>query len=110
MLVGGLAVVARCAIMTSVIRSFRDKDTGLVWRRQHVRKWSPELQRSARRKLIQLNTAVNLRDLRMPPGNRLEALKHDRVGQYSIRINDQWRICFVWTAGGPAEVEIVDYH
>ncbi len=64
----------------------------------------------ALRKLRQVGSAESLDDLRVPPGNRLEALKGDRVGQYSIRINDQWRICFVWTDAGPEEVEIVDYH
>lgn len=62
------------------------------------------------RKLAMLNRAANLNDLRVPPGNRLEALKGDRIGQYSIRINDQFRVCFVWAADGPYEVEIVDYH
>jgi len=66
--------------------------------------------RSARRKLDALNTAANLADLRAPPGNRLEALKNDWAGQYSIRINRQYRVCFVWTGDGPAEVEITDYH
>jgi proteic killer suppression protein len=64
----------------------------------------------ARRKLDMLDAAVRLENLRSPPGNRLEALRHDRQGQWSIRINDQWRICFQWTAKGPADVEIVDYH
>jgi proteic killer suppression protein len=65
---------------------------------------------AAERKLTMLNAAVELRDLRSPPGNRLEALAGDRAGQHSIRINGQWRVCFVWTAEGPADVEIVDYH
>jgi toxin HigB-1 len=64
----------------------------------------------ARRKLLQLELAVRLGDLRVPPGNRLEALKGDRAGQYSIRVNDQWRVCFRWTEGGAEDVEIVDYH
>lgn len=64
----------------------------------------------ALRKLRQVGSAIALNDLRTPPGNRLEALKGDRVGQHSIRMNDQWRICFVWTDAGPEEVEIVDYH
>ncbi|GAA3311448.1 type II toxin-antitoxin system RelE/ParE family toxin [Arthrobacter ramosus] len=66
--------------------------------------------RSALRKLRQVGSAESIEDLRVPPGNRLEALKGDRAGQYSIRINDQWRICFRWTDAGPEEVEIVDYH
>ena len=70
----------------------------------------PRIHRVALRKLRQVGSAESLEDLRVPPGNRLEALKGDRVGQHSIRINDQWRICFVWTDAGPEEVEIVDYH
>ena len=70
----------------------------------------PRIERTALRKLRQLAAAVSLNDLRRPPGNRLEALKGDRTGQHSIRINDRWRICFVWTDAGPEEVEIVDYH
>jgi len=69
-----------------------------------------EIQRSALRKLRMLNRAITLEDLRIPPGNRLEALKGDREGQYSIRINDQWRICFLWQDGEVFQVEIVDYH
>jgi proteic killer suppression protein len=70
----------------------------------------PQIQRAALRKLRQVGSAVTLDDLRLPPGNRLERLKGDRSGQHSIRINDQWRICFTWTDAGPEEVEIVDYH
>jgi proteic killer suppression protein len=70
----------------------------------------PRIHAVALRKLRQVGSARSLDDLRVPPGNRLEALKGDRAGQYSIRINDQWRICFVWTDAGPEEVEIVDYH
>jgi proteic killer suppression protein len=69
-----------------------------------------DIQNVALRKLRLLNGALDLNDLRVPPGNRLEVLKSDRIGQHSIRVNDQWRICFVWTAGGPKDVEIVDYH
>lgn len=76
----------------------------------HVKRWSPEIQRAARRKLIQLNAAVTLTDLRVPPGNRLEVLKGDRQGQHSIRINDQWRVCSAWRGDGAEDVEIVDYH
>jgi len=74
------------------------------------RRLPPEIQQTARRKLRMLNNARSLMDLRVPPANRLEALKRDRKGQHAIRINDQWRICFVWTDAGPANVEIVDYH
>lgn len=93
-----------------MIQSFHDNDTENVWMRRHVKRWSPELQRAARRKLIQLNSAVTLNDLRVPPGHLLEALARDRSGQHSIRINDQWRVCFEWTPAGPERVEFVDYH
>nr|WP_241249441.1 type II toxin-antitoxin system RelE/ParE family toxin [Agrococcus sp. KRD186] len=81
-----------------------------MWRRERVRSIDPRIHRVALRKLRQVGSAESIEDLRVPPGNRLEALKGDRAGQHSIRINDQWRICFVWTAAGPEEVQIVDYH
>jgi proteic killer suppression protein len=93
-----------------VIRSFANADTERVWRRQRVRRFGPDLQRMANRKLLIIDAAETLNDLRVPPGNRLEQLRGDRAGQYSIRINDQWRICFRWTAAGAADVEIIDYH
>ncbi len=93
-----------------MIRSFGDKETERLWHRERVRSIDPRILRVALRKLRQVGSAEALEDLRVPPGNRLEALKGDRAGQYSIRINDQWRICFVWTDAGPEEVEIVDYH
>ena len=93
-----------------VIQSFRDTRTEKVWRRVRVTKFDPELQQRAYRKLLALHAADRVTDLRIPPGNRLEALKGDRTGQHSIRINQQWRICFTWTNHGPADVEIVDYH
>jgi toxin HigB-1 len=93
-----------------VIKSFRDRDTERLARREYVKRWSPELQRAALRKLRILDAAVNIEDLRVPPGIRLERLKGDRAGQFSIRINDQWRICFRWKAGDAYDVEIVDYH
>jgi proteic killer suppression protein len=93
-----------------VQRSFRDRDTERVWQRLAVRKLGPDVQRAALRKLVILDAAESLQDLRVPPGNRLEKLKGDRGGQHSIRINDQWRICFLWTTGGPEDVEITDYH
>ncbi len=93
-----------------VIESFKDSETERVWRRQHVRRFGAELQRIANRKLLMLDAAETLADLRVPPGNRLEALRGDRVGQHSIRVNDQWRICFTWTPAGAANVEITDYH
>ncbi|MCT2025877.1 type II toxin-antitoxin system RelE/ParE family toxin [Dermabacter hominis] len=95
-----------------MIRSFGDKATERLWRRERVRSIDPRIHRVALRKLRQVGSAESLEDLRVPPGNRLEAqaLKDDRAGQYSIRINDQWRICFVWSGAGPEEVQIVDYH
>jgi len=93
-----------------MIHSFANLNTERVWYRQHVRRFGPDLQRMANRKLLILDAAENLNELRVPPGNRLEQLTGDREGQHSIRINDQWRICFVWTPTGPVDVEIVDYH
>lgn len=93
-----------------VIRSYRNKDTQAVAERRRVRRLPEDIQRRAQRKLMILNNATNVNDLRVPPGNRLEALSGDRDGQHSVRINDQWRICFVWSDGNAYEVEIVDYH
>ena len=93
-----------------MIRGFADRETALVWSGRRSRKLPADIQSVALRKLRMLNQARVLADLRVPPGNRLEALKGDRRGRYSIRINDQWRICFVWSKGGPSGVEIVDYH
>ena len=94
----------------TMIQTFADPETELIWTGRRSRKLPPDIQTVALRKLRLPNQARVLGDLRVPPGNRLEALKADRSGQYSIRINNQWRICFVWTEGGPAFVEIVDYH
>ncbi len=93
-----------------MLQSFRDKTTELVWRRQRVRALDAPTQRAALRKLAMLDAADVIGDLRIPPGNRLEKLQGDRAGQYSVRVNQQWRICFVWTTAGPTDVEIVDYH
>ena len=93
-----------------MIRSFRDKRTLLVFERFYMKTFSPEIQRIALRKLEILNAALSLDDLRVPPGNRLEKLSGDREGQYSIRINDQYRVCFVWKEGNAYDVEITDYH
>ena len=93
-----------------MIRGFRDKTAEAVFNGESPKGFPANLVKVARRKLRYLNAADNLGDLRSPPGNRLEALAGDRKGQHSIRINDQFRVCFVWTADGPAEVEIVDYH
>lgn len=93
-----------------MIRSFENTDTEKVWSREHVRALGPELQRTAQKKLRLLNAASELNSLRVPPGDRLEKLVGDRAGQHSIRINDQHRICFVWTDNGADDVEITDYH
>ena len=93
-----------------MIQSWRNKITEAVARGECPKGFPADLVRSAVRKLAMLDAATALKDLRSPPGNRLEELKGDRSGQHSIRINDQFRICFVWTDAGPAEVEIVDYH
>jgi len=93
-----------------VIRSFADQETEKVFNRRFSRKLPPEIQRNARRKLEVLNVAKVLEDLKVPPGNRLEKLVGDRAGQHSIRINQRWRICFIWRRGDAYEVEIVDYH
>jgi proteic killer suppression protein len=93
-----------------MIRSFKDKETGRIWDGEKSRKFPGDIQDRAFRKLRQLNAAVTVEDLRNPPGNRLEALKGHRAGQMSIRINDQWRICFRWAEGDATDVEIADYH
>ncbi len=93
-----------------VIRSFGNSATERLWSRQRSKDLDPKIQRVALRKLVMLDAAETLHDLRVPPGNRLEALRGDRAGQHSIRINQQWRICFTWTEARPQDVEIVDYH
>lgn len=93
-----------------MIRSFRDKDAERLFRRQPSRKLPSSILRIVQRKLAMLDAAAHLEDLRTPPGNRLEKLTGDREGQYSIRINDQWRICFRWRDGDAHDVEVVDYH
>jgi toxin HigB-1 len=96
--------------MRRMIKSFRDREAERIFARQRSRKLPPEIQRIARRKLLQIDAATRLETLRVPPGNRLEALSADRTGQHSVRINDRWRICFVWLDGDAYDVEIVDYH
>lgn len=93
-----------------MIISYHDRDTRYVFERVRVARLSMELQRQAQRKLVMLNNATTVNDLSAPPGNRLERLSGDRSGQYSIRVNDQWRICFRWENGNASEVELVDYH
>jgi proteic killer suppression protein len=93
-----------------MIKTFRDKETESLFARQFTKKFPADLQMAAWRKLAILDAAESLDDLRVPPGNRLEKLSGKRAGQYSICINDQWRICFQWRAGNAHEVEITDYH
>ena len=93
-----------------MVRSFRNRETEKVFARERSRGLPPDVQRRAHRKLLLLDAAVALGDLRVPPGNRLERLSGDRAGQYSIRVNDQWRVCFRWERGNAHDVEITDYH
>lgn len=94
----------------AVIQSFRCEETKKIWEGKTSRRFPQDIQRTALRKLIQLNAAGTLEDMRVPPGNRLEALKGKLAGRHSIRINDQWRIVFRWAETDAYEVEIVDYH
>ena len=93
-----------------MIKSFRNRDTERLFQRRPVQKLGSDIQKAALRKLRMLDAATVLDDLRLPPGNRLEKLKGDRAGQHSVRINQQWRICFRWRSGDAYDVEIVDYH
>lgn len=93
-----------------MIRSFRDKETERIWQGRQSRKFPGDVQNGALRKLRQLDASLTLEDLRNPPGNHLEALRANRAGQWSIRVNDQWRVCFRWSEGEAHDVEIVDYH
>ena len=93
-----------------MIRSFKDKEAEKLFNRERSLKLPEDLQRTAFRKLRMLNRAIQLKDLQVPPANRLEKLKGDRAGQYAIRINSQWKICFNWSGNDAYEVEIVDYH
>ncbi|MCI0548287.1 MAG: type II toxin-antitoxin system RelE/ParE family toxin [Candidatus Rokubacteria bacterium] len=93
-----------------MIRSFADRDTERLFRREWVRRWGATLQRAGLQTLVTLDAAVTLEDLVQTPGNRLEKLRGDRAGQWSIRVNAQWRVCFRWAPDGPHEVEMVDYH
>ena len=93
-----------------MIRSFADKGTQRVWHEEYVRSLDKSLQRAVLRKLELLHAAADVEDLRIPPGNRLERLTGARRGQYSIRVNAQWRLCFTWHEGGADDVELVDYH
>lgn len=93
-----------------MIKSFRDKNTERIFKRHRVKRFSLSIQKFAQRKLDLVDGADLIEDLRTPPGNRLEKLSGNRKGQYSIRVNDQWRICFRWKSGQAIDVEIVDYH
>lgn len=93
-----------------MIRSFASKDTELIWHEQYVKGVDRTLQRATLRKLELIHAARDVEDLRIPPGNRLERLVGSRHGQHSIRVNAQWRLCFVWREGGAENVELVDYH
>lgn len=93
-----------------MIQSFKDDEAEKIFNRQRSRRLPADMQAVALRKLRMLNRAQTLQDLRVPPANRLERLRGDRIGQYSIRINDQWRVCFIWENGHAWQVEIVDYH
>jgi proteic killer suppression protein len=93
-----------------MIKSFKDKETRIIFERGYSIKLPSTIQRVALRKIMMIHHAMEVKDLRSPPGNYLEALKDNRKGQYSIRINKQWRICFIWDRNAAYEVEIVDYH
>ena len=93
-----------------MIKSFSDRDTEQIFHRRRVRRLGTDVQKAALRKLRMLDAATSIDDLRVPPGNRLERLRGDRAGQYSIRVSRQWRICFRWDTGDAHDVEIVDYH
>jgi toxin HigB-1 len=105
-----LRVINAARYTGQVLRSFADKDTERVWRRERSRRFDATTQRAALRKLLILDAAETLNDVKIPPGNRLEKLRGDRAGQHSIRVNQQRRICFRWTPAGPEDVQIVDYH
>jgi len=105
-----LTLLEQCVIIISMIKSFRNKETEKIFNRQFSNKLPQNIQRVARKKLVILDAAPRLNDLRIPPGNQFEALKGDRKRQHSIRINDQWRICFKWIDGDAYDVEITDYH
>lgn len=93
-----------------MIKSYRDKRTACLGRGERVARLPQDIQRRAKMRLDRIHAAISLDDLRIPPSHRLEALKHDRAGQWSIRVNDQWRLCFRWEDGDAYDVELVDYH
>ncbi|NUQ86239.1 MAG: type II toxin-antitoxin system RelE/ParE family toxin [Anaerolineales bacterium] len=93
-----------------MIKTFKDEETGKIYQRQHSRRLPADIQQVALRKLRMINNSVSVNDLRIPPANRLEKLSGNRAGQWSIRINDQWRVCFRWEGSDAYDVEITDYH
>ena len=93
-----------------MIKTFRNRETAAVFADERVRRLPPDIGQRARRKLLQLDQVTHVEELRVPPGNRLEKLGGKRVGQWSIRVNDQWRLCFAWKDGDAHDVEMVDYH
>ena len=105
-----LTTFTSCVTIEGMIASFADRDSEALFRRERVKRIDPRIQRAALRKLWMLDAAEKLDDLRTPPGNRLEALKGEREGQHSIRINERWRIVFTWRNGRARDVAIVDYH
>jgi toxin HigB-1 len=105
-----LEITVVTCYVTTVIKTFRDRRTAAVFAGFRPKGFPADLVRRAQKKLRQVHAARALRDLRLPPSNHLEALKVDRAGQHSVRINDQWRICFIWRDGDAYDVEIVDYH
>jgi len=105
-----LTPFTRYITIPGVIASFADRETEALFRLERVKRLDPRVQRAALRKLLMLDAATTLDDLRAPPGNRLEALRGERAGQHSIRVNDQWRVVFTWRDGRAHDVAIVDYH
>lgn len=105
-----MTILTRTDSIGTVIKSFKGKEVERIYQGRYSKRIPRDIQRLAARKLEMLAAASELRSLRIPPSNRLEKLKGDRAGQYSVRINDQWRICFIWKAGDAYDVEIVDYH
>ena len=103
-------VITELCYCLCMIKSFRCKETKKIFGRKFSKKLPPDIQANARQKLVILDSSTNINDLKVPPGNMLEALQDDRKGQHSIRINKQWRICFVWKNGDSYDAEITDYH
>ncbi|WP_331818048.1 type II toxin-antitoxin system RelE/ParE family toxin [Methylobacter sp. Wu1] len=105
-----MTVVSSVVTILCMIKTFANKETAAAFQGLPVKRFPSDIRVRIRSKLQQLHAVALLDDLRVPPGNRLESLKGDRIGQYSIRVNDQWRICFIWRDGNAYDVEIIDYH